>query len=180
MTSATGTCSVRYDQAGSATYNAAPQVVESVTAAAAAPTRFTLTVSKSGTGSGTVTSSVGAVNCGTTCTADFDAGTSVTLAATSGSALTLSAADDEVDFRALAKPRAGLRVLRDDLEPFATVRDLACATFPVRQCAAAIFRGALASGLPFTFGTMHLRTASGSAEPLKVAVTVFGRVERQA
>ena len=32
MTSGTGTCSVRYDQAGSANYNAAPQVVESVTA----------------------------------------------------------------------------------------------------------------------------------------------------
>ena len=32
MTSGTGTCSVMYDQAGSADYNAAPQVVESVTA----------------------------------------------------------------------------------------------------------------------------------------------------
>ena len=60
MTSAPGTCSVRYDQAGNATYSAAPQVVESVTAAAGPPARFTLTVSKSGTGSGTVTSSVGA------------------------------------------------------------------------------------------------------------------------
>ena len=33
MTSGTGTCSVRYDQAGSANYNAAPQVVESVSGA---------------------------------------------------------------------------------------------------------------------------------------------------
>ena len=32
MTSGTGTCSVRYDQAGSATFNAAPQVVEAVSA----------------------------------------------------------------------------------------------------------------------------------------------------
>jgi hypothetical protein len=32
MTSGTGTCTVRYDQAGDANYNAAPQVVETVTA----------------------------------------------------------------------------------------------------------------------------------------------------
>ena len=32
MTSGTGTCSVRFDQAGSANYNAAPQVVEAVSA----------------------------------------------------------------------------------------------------------------------------------------------------
>ena len=31
MTSGTGTCSVKYDQAGNANYNAAPQVTESVT-----------------------------------------------------------------------------------------------------------------------------------------------------
>ena len=36
MTSGTGTCSVRYDQAGNAGYNAAPQVVENVAALAAA------------------------------------------------------------------------------------------------------------------------------------------------
>jgi hypothetical protein len=36
MTSATGTCTVMYDQAGSANYNAAPQVTESVTATKAA------------------------------------------------------------------------------------------------------------------------------------------------
>jgi hypothetical protein len=47
----------------------------------AAP-RFTLTVSKAGSGSGTVTSSVGAINCGAVCASDFDAGTSVTLTAT--------------------------------------------------------------------------------------------------
>ena len=32
MTSGTGTCSVKYDQAGDANYSAAPQVTESVTA----------------------------------------------------------------------------------------------------------------------------------------------------
>src|SRR5204863_7683822 len=32
MTSGTGTCSVKYDQAGDSNYNAAPQVVETVTA----------------------------------------------------------------------------------------------------------------------------------------------------
>ena len=38
MTSGTGTCSVKYDQAGSADYDAAPQVVESVSAAKAGQT----------------------------------------------------------------------------------------------------------------------------------------------
>jgi hypothetical protein len=72
---------VKYDQAGNDSYNAATQVVESVTVAQ----RFTLSIAKSGTGSGTVTSSVGGINCGTTCSADFDAGTSVTLTAVAGS-----------------------------------------------------------------------------------------------
>ena len=36
MTSGTGTCTVMYDQAGSANYNAAPEVTESVTAQKAA------------------------------------------------------------------------------------------------------------------------------------------------
>ena len=31
MTSGTGTCTVKYDQAGDANYNAAPQVTETVT-----------------------------------------------------------------------------------------------------------------------------------------------------
>jgi uncharacterized repeat protein (TIGR01451 family) len=41
-----------------------------------------LTVAKSGTGSGTVTSAPAGINCGTTCNASFPAGTSVTLSAT--------------------------------------------------------------------------------------------------
>ncbi len=43
--------------------------------------RFTLTVSKGGTGSGTVTSSDGGINCGPTCAAPYDSGTLVTLTA---------------------------------------------------------------------------------------------------
>src|SRR5207237_1327713 len=43
--------------------------------------RFTLTVSKGGTGSGTVTSSDGGINCGATCAAPYDSGTMVTLTA---------------------------------------------------------------------------------------------------
>jgi hypothetical protein len=46
----------------------------------AAP-KFTLVVARSGTGGGTVTSSVGGINCGTTCSVDLSAGTSVTLTA---------------------------------------------------------------------------------------------------
>jgi PASTA domain/Divergent InlB B-repeat domain len=79
MTSDTGTCTVKYDQPGNASYNPAPQVVESVKAAVP---KFTLTIAKLGTGSGTVTSSVVGISCGTTCAAAFDSGTNVTLTAT--------------------------------------------------------------------------------------------------
>ena len=47
--------------------------------------------------------------------------------------------------------------------PFFTVFDLAVVTLPVLQCAAAIFRFAVASGLPFTFGTMHFLVGGVSA-----------------
>ena len=56
-----------------------------VTPIAPAAPRFTLAVSKSGTGAGSVTSSAGGINCGATCAADFDAGTNVTLSATPAS-----------------------------------------------------------------------------------------------
>ncbi len=46
---------------------------------------FTLTVTKSGTGSGTVTSSPAGINCGTTCSASYNSGTVVTLTATPAS-----------------------------------------------------------------------------------------------
>ena len=49
-----------------------------------------LTVSRAGSGSGVVSSNVGAIGCGATCTGTFVAGTAVTLAATpdSGSVFT--------------------------------------------------------------------------------------------
>jgi hypothetical protein len=44
--------------------------------------QYSLTMNKSGTGSGTVTSSPAGINCGTSCAASYDAGTIVTLTAT--------------------------------------------------------------------------------------------------
>src|SRR5439155_1892192 len=45
---------------------------------------FPLTVTTTGTGSGTVTSSPPGIDCGTTCSATYDSGTGVTLTATPG------------------------------------------------------------------------------------------------
>src|SRR6266498_3487819 len=42
---------------------------------------YTLTVTKTGSGSGTVSSDVGAISCGATCSGDYDQGTTVTLSA---------------------------------------------------------------------------------------------------
>jgi hypothetical protein len=55
---------------------------KNVTATFDAVSRHRLTVSKTGTGSGTVTSSPTGINCGATCDALFDDGTQVTLTAT--------------------------------------------------------------------------------------------------
>src|SRR6185295_9913725 len=68
--SGTGTCSV--------TMTAATTVTASFTAQAQ---QFNLTVSKTGTGSGTVTSNPAGINCGSTCTAPYTSGTVVTLTA---------------------------------------------------------------------------------------------------
>jgi endoglucanase len=46
------------------------------------PTTFPLSVTKSGSGAGTVGSTPGGVNCGSTCSASYNSGTSVTLMAT--------------------------------------------------------------------------------------------------
>jgi len=66
--SGTGTCTV--------TMNAATSVT-----ATFATTAYNITVTKSGTGSGTVTGSDGLINCGSTCSVNYESGTSVTLAA---------------------------------------------------------------------------------------------------
>lgn len=54
------------------------------------PNNYTLTVTKSGTGAGTVTSSPAGINCGSTCAANYVNGTSVTLTATAGSGSTFA------------------------------------------------------------------------------------------
>ncbi|MBF0338132.1 MAG: M6 family metalloprotease domain-containing protein, partial [Nitrospirae bacterium] len=47
--------------------------------------QYALNVTKNGTGSGTVTSNIGGISCGATCTVNFDANTQVTLTATADS-----------------------------------------------------------------------------------------------
>ena len=73
------TCTVTMSTAKSvsATFNTAP------------PSSYTLSVSKSGTGSGNVSSAPAGIDCGSTCSADFGEGTSVTLAATAATGSTL-------------------------------------------------------------------------------------------
>jgi hypothetical protein len=73
--SGTGACTVTMDQARSvtATFDLIPVVP---------PPSYTLTVGKNGTGSGTVTSSPGAINCGATCSQTYTQGTVVTLTPT--------------------------------------------------------------------------------------------------
>jgi lysophospholipase L1-like esterase len=54
------------------------------------PVTFALTVTKAGTGSGTVTSTPSAINCGSACTASYSTGTSVTLTAAAASGSTFA------------------------------------------------------------------------------------------
>ena len=77
--SGTGTCAVTMSQA------------RNVTAGFVA--LYTLTVTKSGSGAGTVSSDVGAIDCGVGCSADYDDGTVVTLTAAATSGLTLHRLD---------------------------------------------------------------------------------------
>ncbi len=53
-------------------------------------TTFALTVGKAGTGSGTVTSNTGGINCGSTCSASYNSGTNVTLTASAASGSTFA------------------------------------------------------------------------------------------
>jgi hypothetical protein len=73
----TGVCFLTMDKARSvvATFTGTPQ---------------TLSVTRSGSGSGTVASSPAGLNCGATCSTDFDYGTSVTLTATAATGSTFS------------------------------------------------------------------------------------------
>jgi hypothetical protein len=78
--SGTGTCTVTMssDQSVTATFNTVP------------PVMHTLTVSKSGNGSGGVTSSPAGIDCGTTCSDSYTAGTQVTLTARADSGSTFA------------------------------------------------------------------------------------------
>jgi hypothetical protein len=53
-------------------------------------TSYTLTVTKAGSGSGTVTANTGAINCGSTCSGSYSSGTSVTLTASAASGATFA------------------------------------------------------------------------------------------
>ena len=53
-------------------------------------TTFALTVTKAGTGAGTVTSSPAGISCGATCSANYASGTSVTLTAAAASGSTFA------------------------------------------------------------------------------------------
>ena len=66
------------------TSNGATFTVLSV--ATSSPSIYALSVSKSGTGAGTVTSNPAGINCGSTCTANYSQGTNITLSASPASA----------------------------------------------------------------------------------------------
>ena len=106
------TCSAAYDAGATVTLSAAPDsaslfagwsgacagagdctvtmdATKSVTAVFARNTP-TLTVNRTGTGGGTVTSNPAGINCGATCSASYDAGASVTLTAAADGASTFA------------------------------------------------------------------------------------------
>jgi hypothetical protein len=72
-----------YNSAGDSDYS---NIVTCTTDADIPPTEYTLSVSIGGTGSGTVTSSPGDINCESTCFASLDSGTSLALTAAPGTA----------------------------------------------------------------------------------------------
>ena len=71
--------------------NTAGSVTSSVATLTVSVQRFTITVSKTGTGRGTVASSPAGINCGATCSASYNSGTTVTL--TANTAVTATFAD---------------------------------------------------------------------------------------
>jgi len=76
---AVGTCTVAANQVGDANYLGAAQVTRSFQIGALGT--FALTVVKTGSGAGTVSSNVVGIDCGTTCSFNFNSGTVVTLSA---------------------------------------------------------------------------------------------------
>lgn len=81
---APGSCTVTVTQGGDDLYAPAPQVTQTFQVGASNGT-FGLGASRMGAGSGSVTSSPAGIDCGATCTANFNSGTVVTLTATSAS-----------------------------------------------------------------------------------------------
>ena len=75
-----GNCTIAANQAGNANYNAAVQATKSFSVTVPPP-QFALNVSNANVTFGTVSSSVGGIVCGTTCSANFASGTNVTLTA---------------------------------------------------------------------------------------------------
>ncbi len=75
---------------GSGTCTVAMSAARSVTATFTKGTVYALTVSRSGTGSGTVSSTPTGISCGSACTASFVSGTSVTLRAVAASGSSFS------------------------------------------------------------------------------------------
>jgi hypothetical protein len=80
--SGTAACKLTMDQNHSAT--------AVFTLISVAPSAKTLTVGKSGTGSGTVTSNPAGIDCGSTCTRDFEHGTQLTLTASADAGSTFA------------------------------------------------------------------------------------------
>jgi endoglucanase len=75
---------------GTSTCTVSMTAARSVTATFNAASTFALSVTKAGTGSGTVTSSPSGVNCGSSCSANFSSGASVTLTAAAASGSTFA------------------------------------------------------------------------------------------
>jgi hypothetical protein len=74
----TGTVTMNAAMSCTATFNLQP------------PQTFGLSVAKAGTGNGTVTSSPGNINCGSTCSANYSSGTAVTLSASAATGSTFA------------------------------------------------------------------------------------------
>ncbi|MDH3444767.1 MAG: fibronectin type III domain-containing protein, partial [Deltaproteobacteria bacterium] len=75
-----------YDSAGTSAYTNVP----CATTPSAPPTSYLLSITKAGTGSGTVTSSPSGINCGTTCSGTYNSGASVALTAVPASGSTFA------------------------------------------------------------------------------------------